>query len=207
MNNELLIAIGTGIGTILGTAIAQWQIQRYQSRKTDTNTQRAVQEIKRHTTNELSKSMGVPWAFIENLPLPAWCKDVNGTMRWINTEYEQEWGIKSSMYEGRTDFDMWPHDIAATFKRHDQLVIAQRQTLLLIETVPTRIGDHSSPREKWRIWKFPIFDGNGEVIGVGGIASKATVVATCNTSQDLTDTQRIEELVKVRLDVEGHNGS
>lgn len=167
MTNEVWVAFGA----VLGSALAAYLAARRNKQDSSDDTRRAIEELKEHTRVQVGRANGVPWSFIENCPLPTWCKDVNGTMVWINNEYEQQWGIKSSLYEGRTDYDVWPPDVAAHFRRHDQLVIAQKRTLLTVEEVPDNVRDPDGTRRKWRIWKFPVLNNQGEVVAVGGIAA------------------------------------
>lgn len=195
MGNEIWVAAGTIIGAALATYAAHRRARLEQKRETE----RVVKELKQHTSTQVKRANGVPWSFIENCPLPTWCKDVNGTMVWINNEYEQQWGIKSSMYEGRTDFDVWPADIAAAFRRHDQLVIAQKHTLVTVEAVPDRLNDPNSPRREWRIWKFPVVNNTGDVVAVGGIAAIVDFDASAS-SLPIIDASDSDELWSVDTD-------
>ena len=167
MANEIWIAVGS----IFGAALAAYIAARRNRLDAERTTDDAVRQVNTNVDRQMAKAFGVPWAFVENLPLPCWQKDINGTMLWINNEYEQQWGIKSSMYEGRTDYDIWPNHIASRFRQHDQLVVAQRRVLLTIEMVPDKINDTEAPIREWKIWKFPIINETGDVVGVGGVAA------------------------------------
>lgn len=103
-------------------------------------------------------------AYYEHMPSPAWMKDQNGVMTFINGAYERTFGVTKLEYEGRRDEDVWGEEVAKEFGKHDAKIIAKRKALRLIEHVPQKNGDV----EEWIIWKFPI-EHNGELL-IGGVA-------------------------------------
>lgn len=114
------------------------------------------------------------WTFIDNLPIPAWQKDRDSRMLWINSQYSIQWNIAPHRYEGQFDSAIWPKDVAAQFVQHDLRVIREKAVLETTEEVPDTAGDLNAPRRVWRIWKFPIVetkDGEDDVVGVGGFAA------------------------------------
>lgn len=129
------------------------------------------EEVEKKIDSKIKKANGVPWAFIDNLPLPAWAKDLNGKMIWINAEYSLRFGIKPSEYEGRDDYEVWPLAIAEKFRRHDLQIIKTGLTTKFTEEVPETWGEDSSPIRKWTVWKFPIYDNNNNLTAIGGIAA------------------------------------
>lgn len=134
--------------------------------------EKAREEIKGVVRSEIKKANGVPFAFVQNSPLPMWCKDTDGRMIWINETYTMTWGIKSVEYEGRLDADIWGEEIAKSFRLNDLTVIMEKTTLYTRESVPK---DRRKPQENiedWHIWEFPVFDSEKKVIAVGGIAKK-----------------------------------
>lgn len=156
----------TGLAALLGAVITPIVTLVLHNRQM----QRQSSQLKDHMEAQVRKANGVPFAFIENLPVPAWCKGIDGKMLWINYEYSQQWGIRPSDYEGKYDCDVWPVEVANAFREHDLRVIHDRVTLATTEQVPERIKDPTSPKQKWMIRKFPVFNSKSEVIAVGGIA-------------------------------------
>lgn len=64
--------------------------------------------------------------YLDNMPLPAWVKIVREeggrpqfVMWYLNKEYEESFGIKKDLYIGKTDFDIWPKEIALGFYEND----------------------------------------------------------------------------------------
>lgn len=133
-----------------------------------------TEDLEKKLDSKIKKANGVPWAFIDNLPLPAWAKDLNGKMIWINTEYSLRFDIKPSEYEGRDDYEVWPLPIAEKFRRNDLNVIKSGLTTRFQEDVPDSWNDPNAAITSWTVWKFPIFDNNGIIAAVGGIAAPAS---------------------------------
>lgn len=107
----------------------------------------------------------------DSLPLPAWFKDLSGTMLACNKAYEQVFlrarGYSLENYLGQTDFEVWPEHVAKEFERNDKEVIETGRVLDLQETVVNKAGNNVPVR----IIKYPRrLIGVDEPIGVGGIA-------------------------------------
>lgn len=68
--------------------------------------------------------------YIENMPFPAWVKVTQGVadeqefvMWYLNEEYERMFSIPKERYIGKTDFDIWPKEIALGFYQNDLAVL------------------------------------------------------------------------------------
>jgi len=61
-----------------------------------------------------------------DLPLPMWLKDLDGKMLSFNRAFVdiflKRYEIEEHKYLGNYDHDVWPADVAATFKLHDDWV-------------------------------------------------------------------------------------
>lgn len=156
--------IGISIGALAIFLYNEWDKRK----KLEKNTR----EIKGVVRSEVKKANGVPFSFIQNNPLPCWCKDVDGTMIWINEEYTKQWGIKPTEYEGKTDIDMWGETVGDQYRKNDLEVIISKTSIKTIEMVPKNPLDPSKDLEEWHIWKFPVLNEEGAIIAVGGIAKK-----------------------------------
>lgn len=166
----------TALSSVLAVILLHIRVSKKQ-RNTEESILRRLSEktdeMEKKLDSKIKKANGVPWAFIDNLPLPAWAKDLHGKMIWINTEYSLRFGIKPSEYEGRDDYEVWPLPIAEKFRRNDLNVIKTGLTTKFTEEVPDTWGDDSAILNKWTVWKFPIYDNNGNITAVGGIAAPA----------------------------------
>jgi PAS domain S-box-containing protein len=108
----------------------------------------------------LRESEGRFAAFMDNLPGYAWLKDLQGRYVYINQAVR---GLPGYQSLGKTDAQIWPADLAATYRANDQQVITTKKPLHTIE--------HFLYEGKQRCMvgsKFPIFDKTGAVALVGG---------------------------------------
>lgn len=156
----------TGLAALFAavtTPVVTLVVQARQMRKQEAR-------VKDHLEAQVRKANGVPFAFIDNMPVPAWCKGIDGKMLWINFEYSQQWGIRPRDYEGRYDYDIWPAEIANAFRDHDVRVQTDRVTMATTEEIPETPNQPNSPMRTWNVRKFPVFNTNNDVIAIGGIA-------------------------------------
>jgi PAS domain S-box-containing protein len=105
-------------------------------------------------------------AFMDNLPGYAWMKDLQGRYVYVNEMVKELPGYESL---GKTDAQIWPADLAATYQANDQQVIATKRPLQTIA--------HFQEQGKQRYIagsKFPISDNTGAVALVGGVGVDIT---------------------------------
>jgi PAS domain S-box-containing protein len=108
-------------------------------------------------------------AFMNHTAAVAWMKDEKGRYVYINQPFENRFNIKLDDIRGKTDFDLWPAEVAKQLHENDLAVLASDQTIQLFETVPTPDG---SPHY-WTVFKFPFKDITGRRF-VGGMAFDIT---------------------------------
>ncbi len=122
-------------------------------------------------------------AFMDNSPAIAWAKDVHGRHLYHNSTYEKRFGVGSEDWKHKTDFELWPPDIAEQFRKNDQRVLEGKQPIETDEQ--TRNPDGSLG--VWHCCKFPFQDASGNQY-VGGFAL------------DVTEHRRLEAQIKENLD-------
>lgn len=102
-----------------------------------------------------------------DVPVPLWLKDVNGTMLFLNQEYESlllhPVGKTMDDYIGKTDIEVWGKETGDKFLRNDNEVIRKRKPVEF-----TEIWKGNDCVYEGRVIKYPRFLGK-TVIGVGGI--------------------------------------
>ena len=118
-------------------------------------------------------------AFMDHLPAFAWIKDLEGRYLFIN-ELLREVPSHNVGWQGKTDADLWPPEVAADFRASDARVIAERTPVQVLEPYQLETGEV----RYGLVTKFPIFDRTGRMALVGG------------TSVDITPRIRAEQALR-----------
>ena len=108
-------------------------------------------------------------AFMNNSVVVAWMKDEQGEYVYVNQAFERSFNIMLDDLRGKTDFDLWPAEVAKQLHENDMAILASDKGTELYETVPTPDG---SPHD-WMAFKFPFRDTSGKRF-VGGMAFDIT---------------------------------
>jgi PAS domain S-box-containing protein len=108
-------------------------------------------------------------AFMEHSPAVAFMKDADGRYVYINGACERFAQIRMKEWLGKTDFEVFPADIAARHHESDLSVLATNAPVQLISTVPAAGGD----KTHWAVFKFPVPDVPDRGI-IGGMAVDIT---------------------------------
>lgn len=108
-------------------------------------------------------------AILDNTPLLVFEKDIEGHYMFVNKSFKDTLRLNDKDIIGKTDFDFDTPLNAEKYRIDDQQIINTLQNSENEERIV--IGD----RERiLRIFKCPLFDKNGELYGIGGIATDIT---------------------------------
>ncbi|MFC2107703.1 PAS domain S-box protein [Bacteroidota bacterium] len=128
-------------------------------------------------------------AILDNLPFKAWLKDVEGKFIAVNKPFAAYYNISKDEIVGKTDKDLCDKEIAKIFKEEDTRVIQTRK-----QSFSETQNSGMTEGEWYETFKSPIFDNEGNVIGITGIA------------RDITEQkQRQNELIKAKEDADAAN--
>ncbi len=109
-------------------------------------------------------------AILDNMPHVAWLKDREGRYMAINRKYAQMAGAsRPADLLGKTDFDLWPRELAEKYRADDLEVMAARRQRLIEEKGLD--GDREYVAETF---KTPIIDASGALLGTTGYARDVT---------------------------------
>jgi PAS domain S-box-containing protein len=96
---------------------------------------------------------------------PAWIKDAQGHYIYMSESYLKQLDVRVEDRRGKTDFELYPREIAAQFWKNDQAALAGQS----IEVTEESIGPNGEPRT-WLTYKFPFQDASGKVfVGAVGV--------------------------------------
>jgi PAS domain S-box-containing protein len=102
--------------------------------------------------------------FMRHLPGLAWIKDANGRYVFANEAAQEVFGKQPKDLFGRTDLEIFPPEIAESFRQNDTLALDDETGMQTVETLAHPDGEvHHSPVSKFPI---PTPDGSGLVGGV-----------------------------------------
>ncbi len=138
----------------------------------------AAQDIseQKHAVAALRESEERFQAFMNNGPSVAWMKNEELRYVYVNKPYEQLIRKRLAECLGRTDFDLWPPQVAHQLREADQAVLASGRVLEATEG----FADPDGRFRHWLVYKFPFTNAAGQRF-VGGLAI------------DITDRRRVEK--------------
>lgn len=108
-------------------------------------------------------------SILDNTPLIMFIKDIEGRYLLINRSFKDAFSVTEEQVIGKTDFDFENDDDAIRYREADELVVSTLEHVQTDETVQMADGEHNL-----LIVKFPLFDKDDIVYGVGGIATDIT---------------------------------
>ena len=105
-------------------------------------------------------------AILNNIPDIAWLKDLDSRFVMVNEAFAKACGFKVEEIIGKTDLEIWPRDLAQSYRVDDQDVIHSKKRKCVEERLVNK-----EDGERWiETVKTPVFDDSGHVIGTTGIA-------------------------------------
>lgn len=108
-------------------------------------------------------------SIIDNTNNVIYIKHLDGTYALINNKYEEVFEISKKDVIGKTDYDLFEHEIAKKFIENDKAV---EKSLISIETEERAV--FKGREIIYLSNKFPVFDAEGEMIGICGISTDIT---------------------------------
>src|SRR5688572_24875373 len=106
---------------------------------------------------------------LDNSSAAVFAKDRNGRYLFVNREFERLVGLDSERLIGRTDRDIFPPELAASFRRNDMRVLLEGRPLEFEES-----GTFAGEQRTYLSSKFPLFDSDNLPYAVCGVATDIT---------------------------------
>jgi PAS domain S-box-containing protein len=116
---------------------------------------------------------------LDNATAVVFAKDRDGRYLFVNREFERVAGHPAAGVIARTDFDIFPSEVAGQLRHNDLRVLTEGRALAFEEV--TLLG---AARRTYLTSKFPLLDADG------------LAYAVCGMATDITDRKRIEEALR-----------
>ena len=129
--------------------------------------------------NELQNNRKQLQSILDNASALIFLKDINSQYILINHHFSSTFQVSSKDIIGKTDYDIFPADIADSFVKNDQKVIRNNAPIQLEEYAPLTDGIHT-----YLSVKFPLYDTSGKFYAICGIAT------------DISERKKLENLLK-----------
>jgi sigma-B regulation protein RsbU (phosphoserine phosphatase) len=164
----------------------------------DITEHRRVEQALAERTAELLKERRLLRTLIDNLPDCIYTKDTAGRKTMANPADLKNLRCKTEAEAiGKSDFDLFPPDIAEKFWADDQKVIQGEPVLNREEYFIDEEG-----RKRWLLTsKLPLRDQNGKIVGLVGIGHDITK----RKQVELALAERTEEVFQRNLELAGTN--
>lgn len=108
-------------------------------------------------------------AFFENSPSLIFLKDLPGRYLYVNQEFKRAFRITQEQAKGKRDDELFSAEQAASFQANDRQVLDAGGPIEFEEVALQEDGLHTSI-----VHKFPVFNAEGEIYAIGGIATDIT---------------------------------
>ena len=110
-------------------------------------------------------------SLVESLPLSVFRKDADYHLVFGNQRFCEALGQPLSSFYGKTDFDLFPQDLAEKYRHDDMRIIETGETIEAVEELIHADGQ----RFYIQTFKGPVRDAEGKVIGIQGMFWDVTV--------------------------------
>jgi rsbT co-antagonist protein RsbR len=138
----VMIQIGALLGRVVERSLAELQLRASEKR---------LQDI------------------LDNCPASVYVKDLDGKYLFANSRFEQWFNLDRHQVRGKTDFDLFPLEIAEDWRRNDLRVLREKRAEEAEEDAPQPDGRHT-----YLSLKFPLLNAEGEPYAVCGITTDIT---------------------------------
>ena len=120
---------------------------------------------------ELHKKQDQLNIIFNSVPAMIWSKNAEGKYLQVNRAYCETVGLSEEKIIGRTDYDLYPTDIATQYSKYDQEIINSKKPVSGIEERHLKpSGDYG-----WSLTeKLPYYDDKGNVVGTIAFALDIT---------------------------------
>jgi PAS domain S-box-containing protein len=114
----------------------------------------------------LQRSQDLLDKVMNSVPAVVYVKDTAGHYLLVNEQYLRVFHLTEEQIIGKTDYDIFPPEVAATLQANDRAIVTAGRSINSEELVPHDDGLHT-----YMSVKFPLFDAQGQMYAIGGIST------------------------------------
>lgn len=137
--------------------------------------------IRRKAEEELKENKELLQRIIDNTTAVIFIKDLEGRYMLINNRYEKLFNVTQEQVKGKTDYDLFPKEVADAVRLADLEVIRNNKLIEFEENVP-----NNGTMRNYISIKFPLHDEHNRPYAVCGMAT------------DITERKEIENVLRSR---------
>ncbi|MDO9053271.1 MAG: PAS domain S-box protein [Gallionella sp.] len=130
----------------------------------------------------LSHERGMLKSLVSTIPDLVWLKDPDGVYLSCNPRFEKLYGHSEQEIAGKTDYDFVDKALADFFRKNDRAAMEARTSCVNEEQLTFAIGGYCG---QFETIKTPMYDAQGGLIGVLGIA------------RDITERKRVDAELRI----------
>jgi len=119
-------------------------------------------EVRARSEQALRDSEALYHSLAESLPLNLIRKDLQGRVSYCNERYCNSMGTTAAALLGKTDFDLYPRNLAEKYVANDRQVTASGQVFEDVEAYHSPEGDDLY----MHVLKSPVYDAAGKIVGL-----------------------------------------
>lgn len=150
---------------------------------------RAAGELERRNAEAaLRNSEALYHSLVEKIPLFIIRKDLQGRIMFANENFCRKVGMSLSEIKGKTDYDLYPLELAEKYQKDDRHVIETGEVLETVEDNPKAAGELSSVH----VTKNLVRDANDNPVGVQVIFQDVTELK--KLERQLLQSQKLEAM-------------
>ena len=131
--------------------------------------ERRLRQERKLAEQAIQESEGRLQAIMDGSSAVIYVKDLEGRYILINRKFESLFKLDRTEIVGKTDFEIFPRDIAEAFRSNDAKVVVAKGPLQSEEVAPHADGLHTYVSNK-----FPLWDSGGCIYAVCGISTDIT---------------------------------
>jgi len=141
-------------------------------RKTERKLKEAQEELSRYSKDlerQIRERTSQIAGILRYTPAVVYIKDQDGRYKLVNSRFEELFGIANDKIREKTDYEIFPLEVADRFRDNDLQVLKEKRPLKVEEPIYQEDGIHT-----YLSVKFPLYDDQGNASGVCGISTDIT---------------------------------